>query len=178
MKSSIKGGNLTKKQFPNIITVSRMVFSAAILLCPVFSPAFWVFYIAAGLSDMLDGAAARKFNAVSKTGERLDTAADIVFVAVCLIKLLPAMALPLWILVWIGVIALLKVINVISGLAIRKQFISLHTAANKLTGALLFALPLTIGYIPLSCTGGIVCAVATFAAIQEGHFIRTGSGNI
>ena len=79
--------------------------------------------------------------------------ADIVFVAVCLIKLLPAMALPLWILVWIGVIALIKVINVISGLAIRKQFISLHTAANKLTGALLFALPLTIGYIPLSCTG-------------------------
>ena len=88
------------------------------------------------------------------------------------------MALPLWILVWIGVIALIKVINVISGLAIRKQFISLHTAANKLTGALLFALPLTIGHIPLSCTGGIVCAVATFAAIQEGHFIRTGSGNI
>ena len=65
MKSSIKGGNLTKKQFPNIITACRMVFSAAILLCPVFSPAFWTLYIAAGLSDMLDGALARKFNAVS-----------------------------------------------------------------------------------------------------------------
>ena len=58
-----------------------VVFSAAMLFCRAFSPAFWVFYIAAGLSDMLDGAAARKFNAVSKTGERLDTAADFVFVA-------------------------------------------------------------------------------------------------
>ena len=151
-----------------------MVFSAAILLCPMFSPAFWVFYIAAGLSDMLDGAAARKFNAVSKTGERLDTAADAVFVAVCLIKLLPAVALPLWLLVWTGIIALIRIINLISGLAIQKKFIALHTAVGKLTGALLFALPLTIGFIPLSFTGGIVCAVATFAAIQEGHFIRTG----
>ena len=178
MKSSIKGGNLTKKQFPNIITASRMVFSAAILLCPVFSPAFWTLYIAAGLSDMLDGALARKFNAVSLTGERLDTAADVVFVAVCLIKLLPAVALPLWLLVWTGMIALIRIINVISGFVIRKEFVALHTAVGKLTGALLFAIPLTIGYIPLSCTGGIVCAVATFAAIQEGHFIRIGSGNI
>ena len=123
-----------------------MVFSAAILLCPVFSPAFWIFYIAAGLSDMLDGALARKFNAVSHSGEKLDTAADVV----------------------------IRIINVISGCVIRKKFVALHTAVGKLTGALLFVLPLTIGLIPLSFTGGIVCAVATFAAIQEGHFIRTG----
>ena len=55
MKSSIKGGNLTKKQIPNSITVSRMVFSAAMLFCrtfsPTFSPTFWVFYFAAGFSD-------------------------------------------------------------------------------------------------------------------------------
>ena len=151
-----------------------MVFSAAMLFCRTFSPAFWVFYFAAGFSDILDGALARKFNAVSKTGERLDTAADAVFVAVCLIKLLPAVALPLWLLVWTGMIALIRIINVISGCVIRKKFVALHTAVGKLTGALLFVLPLTIGLIPLSFTGGIVCAVATFAAIQEGHFIRTG----
>jgi phosphatidylglycerophosphate synthase len=51
MKSSIKGGNLTKKQIPNSITVFRMVFSAAMLFCRTFSPAFWVFYFAAGFSD-------------------------------------------------------------------------------------------------------------------------------
>ena len=84
------------------------------------------------------------------------------------------MALPLWLLVWTGMIALIRIINVISGCVIRKKFVALHTAVGKLTGALLFALPLTIGLIPLSFTGGIVCAVATFAAIQEGHFIRTG----
>ena len=151
-----------------------MVFSAAMLFCRTFSPAFWVFYFAAGLSDILDGALARKLNAVSKTGVKLDTAADVVFVAVCFIKLLPAVEFPLWLLVWIGIIALIKLITVISGFILRKQLVALHTAANKLTGALLFVLPLTIGWIPVSCSGGIVCAAATFAAIQEGHFIRTG----
>ena len=166
--------NKLKIHIPNIITLSRIVLSAAILLCAVFSTAFWVFYIAAGLSNVLDGSAARKLGAVSKTGEKLDTAADVVFVAVCFIKLLPAEELHLWLLVWIGMIALIKIISVISGLAIREKFVALHTAANKITGALLFALPMTIGYIPLSFTGGIVCAAATFAEIQEGHFIRTG----
>ena len=101
------------------------------------------------------------------TGERLDTAADVVFVAVCLIKLLPAVALPLWLLVWTGMIALIRIINVISGFVIRKEFVALHTAVGKLTGALLFAIPLTIGYIPLSCTGGIVCAVARLKALPS-----------
>ena len=39
---------------------------------------------------------------------------------------------------------------------------------------LLFALPLAVSFVPLPICGGVVCAVATLAAIQEGHFIRTG----
>ena len=45
---------------------------------------------------------------------------------------------------------------------------------NKATGILLFLLPLTIPAVPLKYSAIVVCAVATFAAIQEGHFIRTG----
>ena len=155
-----------------------MVFSAAILLCPVFSPAFWALYIAAGLSDILDGAAARKLGAISKTGEKLDTAADFAFVGMCFIKLLPVLEFPLWMYLRTGMIALIKFVNVISGLAIQKKFVALHTAANKITGAILFAMPMTVGWMPVSYSGGIVCAAATLAAIQEGHFIRTGRGNV
>ena len=42
---------------------------------------------------------------------------------------------------------------------------------NKATGALLFLLPLTVSCIDLRYTAPIVCAVATFAALQEGHLI-------
>ena len=75
----------------NTITGIRIVLSIALLFCPILSPTFYVLYIAAGFSDMIDGAVARKTGTVSKFGTKLDTVADIVFIAVCLIKFLPVM---------------------------------------------------------------------------------------
>ena len=158
----------------NTITFFRIAASIVLLFCPVFSPAFYVFYIAAGLSDMLDGFVARKTDTVSKLGARLDTMADFVFVVVCLIKLLPVLRISAWLYGWIGIIALIKVINIISGFVVQKRFVTVHSVMNKVAGALLFLLPLTLPAVPLKYTAIVVCAAATFAAIQEGHFIRTG----
>ena len=157
----------------NTITFFRMAAGIVLLLCPVFSPALYVFYIAAGLSDMFDGFVARKTDTVSKLGARLDTIADLVLVLVCLIKLLPILSLPAWLYAWIGIIALIKVVNIISAFAVQKRFVPVHSVMNKEAGALLFLLPLTIPAVPLKYSAIVVCAVATFAAIQEGHFIRT-----
>ena len=158
----------------NTITFFRMTASVVLLFCPVFSPFFYTLYIAAGLSDMLDGFVARQTDTVSILGARLDTIADFVLVVVCLIKLLPVLRIPAWLYVWIGIIALIKVVNIISGFAVRKRFVAVHSVMNKATGALLFLLPLTIPAVPLKYSAIVVCAAATFAAIQEGHFIRTG----
>ena len=158
----------------NTITFFRIAASIVLLFCPVFSPAFYAFYIAAGLSDMLDGFVARKTDTVSILGARLDTIADLVLVLVCLIKLLPILSLPAWLYAWIGIIALIKVVNIISAFAVQKTFVPVHSVMNKAAGALLFLLPLTIPAVPLKYSAIVVCAVATFAAIQEGHFIRTG----
>ncbi|MBO6094368.1 MAG: CDP-alcohol phosphatidyltransferase family protein, partial [Oscillospiraceae bacterium] len=68
----------------NIITFFRITAGIALFFCPMFSPAFYVLYIVAGLSDMLDGFVARKTDTVSEFGSRLDTIADFVLVAVCL----------------------------------------------------------------------------------------------
>ena len=158
----------------NTITLFRIAAGIVLLFCPVFSPAFYALYIAAGLSDMLDGFVARKTDTVSKLGTKLDTIADLVLVVVCLIKLLPILSLPAWLYIWIGIIALRKVVNIISGFAVQKKLVAVHSVINKATGALLFLLPLTIPAVPLEYSAVIVCAAATFAAIQEGHFIRTG----
>ena len=157
----------------NTITFFRMTASIVLLFCPVFAPAFYAFYIEAGLSDMLDGFVARKTDSVSKLGARLDTMADFVFVIVCLIKLLPVLHIPAWLYAWIGIIALIKVVNIISGFIVQKRFVTVHSVMNKATGALLFLLPLTISTVPVKTSVIVVCAAATFAAIQEGHFIRT-----
>jgi len=123
---------------------------------------------------MIDGTIARKMNTVTEFGARFDTAADFVFVVVCLIKLLPVISMPLWLCVWIAMIALIKIINIISGYIVQRKLVAVHSVMNKVTGLLLFILPLTFPIVPLKYSAIPICAVATFAAVQEGHFIRTG----
>ncbi|MBQ3291501.1 MAG: CDP-alcohol phosphatidyltransferase family protein [Mogibacterium sp.] len=157
----------------NIITVIRIICSIVLLFCQFPSTAFYILYVIAGITDMIDGAVARKTNTVSEFGAKLDTAADFVFVVVCLIKLIPILDIPKWLFVWIAVIALVKVINIVSGYVMRKEFVAAHTIMNKVTGILLFILPLTLQALELKYTGAAVCTVATFAAVQEGYYIRT-----
>ena len=157
----------------NIITSIRILCSIALLFCPVFSTAFYSLYIFAGLSDMIDGWIARKTNTVSEFGAKLDTIADFVFVVVCLVKLLPIMDIPIWLYVWVGIIASIKVVNIVSGFVVQKQFVAVHSVMNKVTGVVLFVLPLTFSFIDLRYSAAVVCLIATFAAVQEGHFVRT-----
>ena len=158
----------------NAITGLRILVSASLLFCPVFSPIFYALYMIAGLSDMVDGAIARRTNSVSEFGSRLDSIADFIFVAVCLIKILPVVYMPIWLYVWTTVIALIRIVNILSGVAKQRRFVAVHTNMNRVTGALLFMLPLTLTIVPLEYSGIPICSAATFAAIQEGYFIRTG----
>ena len=171
------GGTFLKIRTANLITGTRILCSVSLLFCPALSLSFFVLYFVAGLTDMIDGAVARKTGTVSELGAKLDTAADFVFVAVCLWKLLPSLAVPLWLWIWIVLIALIKMINIISGYVIQKKYVALHTVMNKVTGILLFILPLTLPFVELKYSAPLVCMVATFAAIQEGHFARTGREN-
>jgi len=123
---------------------------------------------------MVDGTIARKINAVSEFGAKLDTVSDFIFFAVALIKLLPVIHIPKCICVWIVVIAIIKIFSVILGFIYTKKLIFLHTVMNKITGLLLFLLPLTLYFIELKYSFVVVCIVATFSAIQEGYYIRTG----
>ena len=165
------------KKLPNLITAGRILLSFMLLFCPPLSPPFYTVYLAAGGSDLLDGFLARKLDAATPLGAKLDTAADLSLVAVCLIRLLPVLDVPRWLMIWIAGIALIKGINLVCGFVVKKQFVALHTVMNKVTGTLLFLLPLTIAWIDLRISAAVVCAVATFAAVQEGHYIRTGKAS-
>ena len=161
------------KSLPNALSALRFLVGAVCLLFfGVESCAFWVIYFVCGLSDMADGYLARKLGCESKTGAMLDSLADLAFVICCCFKLIPALAFPKWLWIWGGVIVATKIINQISALVMHKRCIFPHTIANKVTGVLLFVgVPLTVfleSIVPMV----IVAVVATFAAVQEGHFIR------
>lgn len=158
----------------NAFSYSRIILSVVLLFVPTLSPTFYLLYILAGLTDMIDGAVARKTYTASEFGAKLDTAADLIFAIICLIKIIHFIGIPAWLYVWIAIIALIKLLNIVSGYIMQKKFAAVHTFMNKFTGTILFILPLTFSVIPLKYSGVAVCAIATFAAIQEGHFIRTG----
>jgi CDP-diacylglycerol--glycerol-3-phosphate 3-phosphatidyltransferase len=158
----------------NIITCARIVMSVALLFVPALSPAFYVLYLVAGFTDIIDGEVARRTGTTSAFGAKLDSVADTLFVVVCLLKLLHILAVPSWLWVWIALVTLIKVANIIYGYATHKRYVALHTPMNKVTGVLLFVLPLTFPFVELKYSAPLVCAVATFAAIQEGRYIKTG----
>ena len=121
---------------------------------------------------MADGYLARKLGCESQVGALLDSLADLVFVICCCFKLIPVLAFPKWLWIWGGVVVATKIINQISALVMYKKCIFPHTVANKVTGVLLFVgVPLTIfleSIVPMV----VIAVVPTFAAVQEGHFIR------
>ena len=163
------------KHIANILTGCRILGSILLLFFPVFSSAFYIIYLLCGFSDMIDGTIARKTHITSELGAKMDTAADFVFVIVSLIKLLPAIHIPGWLWIWGSVIAAIKISNIIWGYISKKQFISLHTIMNKMTGLLLFLFPLTISFVELTYTAMIVCSIATLSAIQEWFYVITDS---
>ncbi len=94
-----------------MITASRIALCLPLLLVDVMTVPFWVLYVIAGTTDMLDGFLARRWGVESKFGARLDSLADFVFVIVVGYKLFPWLKLPATLWMMIGFIALVKVSN-------------------------------------------------------------------
>ena len=163
--------NRMKKHIANIITASRILFSALLLFLPVLGAGFCATYLLCGVTDMIDGSIARKTGTVRELGARLDTVADFVFLSASLAKFLPMVPIPQWLWVWIAVIGVVKIGNLIWGYVRIKTLVSLHTVMSKITGLLLFLLPLTFPIIDLNYSSIAVCVVASLAAIHESFYI-------
>lgn len=167
-------GAYMKKHIANIITACRILGSVIMLLCSVKSVGFCALYLLCGFTDMIDGFAARRLNTASELGARLDTAADIAFAAAYMIKLLPIMNIPRWLWACVAVIAAVKMGNIILGFIKNKKLTAQHTVMNKITGLLLFFLPLTMPFIELKYSAAVACVMAAVSAIQEMYCTVSG----
>ena len=160
------------KHIPNILSASRIALCLPLLLVDAMTMPFWMLYVIAGTTDILDGFLARRWGVESKFGARLDSLADFLFVLAVGYKLFPWLKLPATLWMMIGLIAMMKASNAVSAYLVRQRIEFLHTKANKVTGFFLFIGMMTIGQSYFIPVAWIIASIALFAAIQEGHLIR------
>ena len=151
----------------DIITCSRMLFSLILLAFPLPAPVFSALYLLCGISDILDGFAARKLHTESERGAILDSAADLLFAVAYAVKILPCLSVPPWIWAWSAVIAAAKVAGILIASKKARGFRIEHSFGNKLTGLLLFLLPLSVCIADVKYGAALVCTAATVTAVKE-----------
>ncbi|MDO4981997.1 MAG: CDP-alcohol phosphatidyltransferase family protein [Eubacteriales bacterium] len=151
----------------DIITISRILFSVLLLFFPPSSSAFALCYLLCGATDVLDGFAARKLQTESEKGAMLDSAADLFFAVIYAVRILPLLSVPLWIWIWTAIITVIKVIGIMIVSKKTHGLLIEHSFGNKLTGLLLFFLPLSTYLTDVKYGAIIVCVIATLTAIKE-----------
>lgn len=181
-----------RNRLPSLLTAARFPLALGLLAAEV-STRFLALYLLCCLTDVLDGLAARRLNACSAFGARLDSAADLAVTAVLVWRLCPCQAPDPWLTLWICVAAAVRLAAALAARLRFGRFGFLHTWGNKCTGVLLalypFALvltgsPLDVGHRPhrgqlssleelvIECRAGTVGAGP---ARSVGKKIRSGS---
>lgn len=157
------------KNIPNIISVARILLSPILFFLKPYSPVFWIVYSICGISDMIDGYIARKTDSTSKFGTVLDSIADFVFLVAVFVILLPTIKIPMNIVIWILLIALVRIVSLLVAYFKFHAFASLHTYANKATGLTMFCFPYLSNFFDINilvCLS-LICTVASLSAIEE-----------
>lgn len=162
----------------NALTGIRIICGLLILVFPAFSRWFYLCYLIGGFTDAVDGTVARKLGKESAFGAKFDTIADFIFILTVLIKIIGELYLPLWLYVWIIVIAVIKFGNVTLGYKKYHSFVAVHSILNKVCGGIVFLVPLYIGAsFPWQFRKAmliITCGIASVAAIDELLKIKNG----
>ena len=165
------------KQLPNALSGLRIALAVALPFITGRQVLFASAYLLCGLTDALDGYLARRLNAQSALGARLDTMGDIAFFIAALVAILPLLMGEKSVLICIAVIAAVRVANIIITKVRFKQWSGMHTIGNKITGLLLFlVLPACVLLRGIPAYLWVpVCVAALLSATEESVILLTTS---
>ena len=155
------------QRMPNALSIVRIPLSLSILLVKPFSALFFILYILCGATDALDGFIARRFNAMSALGARLDSVADFVFFGAALYVFLTAMAIPAFLIMWAILIVAVRFMGLGRAFSKYKEWAALHTYAYKLAGFTFFLFPFLAAFLGVVTAGIMLCGIATLATAEE-----------
>lgn len=144
-----------------------MLFSLRLLVLPPSSYRFSVLYLLCGITDVLDGFAARRLHTESERGAMLDSAADLLFGIAYAVRVLPLLSIPLWVWIWTAIIAVTKITGILIASRKAQKLRMEHSPGNKLTGFLLFLMPLSNCFGAVKYAAALVCMTASATTVGE-----------
>jgi len=156
------------KHVANIITISRILLSI-LLICFLNNKAMFIsIYMICGISDALDGYIARRSNTTSAVGAKLDSIADFFMFGIVTIGMIIWVGPELKnILIYIYIIAILRITNLLIAAFKYHSFISIHTWGNKLTGFFVFITPILYVLMNNVTIIKLVCIISILTAVEE-----------
>lgn len=159
---------MKKPGLADAVTLLRIALSPFIMATRPLSAEFFVLYTVCGLTDIADGAIARMTRCDSDRGALLDSVADMVFMVVAAVRLLPSVLknVPA-VLLYIALFsAFLRIFAYIIGAVKYRRPVFRHTPLNKIAGIAVFALPFAL-LLGSTAVYAAVCAVALISAADE-----------
>ena len=154
------------KAIPDLLSFSRLGLAFVLLLTEPLSPTFLSIFLVCGLTDILDGLAARRFDACSEHGHMIDSVSDTVLAVILLYCVIPTVSWERWMVIWIAAIAAVRIIAFCIGSVRYRRPAFIHTYLNKAAGALLFLAPFLLVVIGAPMTIAAVCCVCSFSATE------------
>ena len=163
------------KYVPNVLSILRLIALVPLIILTPFELPFMIIYVVAGLTDMIDGPIARRFNVTSPVGAKLDSIADLLLVLVVVFRVLPLLEISTWLIVWIFIAIAIKAVAAVVGFVRHKQLVFLHTYANKLFifGAFLF--PVFYSFMEADGIVIVLLTLAMFAFLEETYINATSA---
>lgn len=101
INATVSRGEFNQLNLPNLISLARLLSVPVLvylILNGLFLAAFWLF-VAAGISDALDGFIAKRWNMTSEFGTYLDPIADKALLVGTYVTLAQVSQIPLWIVI-------------------------------------------------------------------------------
>ena len=155
------------RYIPNLLSLARIILSLFLIFLYPMKLYFLLVYIFCGITDILDGFIARKINATSELGSKLDSFADMIIIFVILFKFIPIMNLNLFMIVWLICVTILKSLCILVVFIRFNQFGMVHTYMKKITGSLIFIYPILNYFTSSKFYIFIIFIFASITAIEE-----------
>ena len=154
------------KTIPDLLSFFRLGLAFVLPFTEPLSPIFLFIFLVCGLTDILDGMAARRFEACSEHGHTIDSISDTVLAVILLYCVIPVVSWEGWMVIWIAAIAIMRIVAFCIGSVKYGRLAFVHTYLNKAAGALLFLTPFLLVIVGAPVTIAVVCCVSSVSAAE------------